>query len=250
MPNSIFLGDNLPILSDLEDESVNLIYIKPPPATLDTFNQSLEFLLPRLKEAERCLTPDGSLYFHSNYEVIHYYKVKLLDEVFQSRDQFLNEIIWVFESKEKTEKRWAPKHDTILVYAKDPAQCIFNNEAIDRITYMAPGLVGKEKAKRGKLPTDTWWYTNIENKGKEETSSSTLPLKILQRIITAASNPGDVVLDLFARDGKVGEACLVLEFKRDFILIDKSRVALKKMAKRFKDIKSIEWINFDPTSDQ
>jgi len=246
MKNRIYFGDNIKFLQEIDRNSVNLIYIKPPFGYLDAFEEYRNFLEPRLKEAYLCLTSNGSLYFHINYEVVHYIKTLILDEIFLSRDCFLNEIIWTYDTHEQSESRWAPKHDTILVYAKDPSDYTFNVDDIDRIRYLAPSLVGEEKERLGKLPTDTWWYTNVEGNGKDEASSSTLPLQMIKRIILASSNPGDTVLDFFARDGKVGEACLELDKKRDFILIDKSKRALNMMAKKFKDVDSIEWINFNP----
>lgn len=245
MANLIYLDDNLKVLQKLEDESVDLIYVKLPKGNIENIEEYLEMLEPRFVQAHRCLTSSGALYFHSDYEIVHYCKVKLLDPIFGSRDCFVNEIIWTFEKSEQSDDKWTPKHDTILVYAKTPANFMINSENIDRIKYLAPSLVGEEKEKRGKLPTDTWWYTNIEENGKESESSSQLPLQIIKRIILASSNPGDKVLDFYARDGKVGEACLELD--REFILVDKSRVALKKMAKKFKDVSSIEWVNFNPT---
>lgn len=245
MTNYIYCDDNLSVLQKLEDEIVDLMYVKPPKGNIDTIETYLEELEPRFFEAHRCLKNSGALYFHSNYEIVHYCKVELLDRIFESRDCFVNEIIWTFEKSEQSNDKWTPKHDTILVYAKTPDKFELNSEDIDRIKYLAPRLVGEEKEQRGKLPTDTWWYTNIEENGKESESSSQLPLQIIKRIILASSKPGDTVMDFYARDGKVGMACLELD--RNFIMVDKSSVALKEMAKKFRDIPSIEWINFNPT---
>ncbi|NMC47321.1 MAG: site-specific DNA-methyltransferase, partial [Chloroflexi bacterium] len=205
----------------------------------DSFDDYLAFLEPRLREACRVLKPHGSLYFHIDYREVHYCKV-LLDEIF-GRDSFINEIIWAYDYGARTRKRWPPKHDNILWYAKDPQHYTFNYEEIDRIPYMAPGLVGKEKAARGKLPTDTWWHTIVATNSHEKTGYPTQkPLGILRRIITASSNAGDTVLDFFAGSGTVGAACLELE--RHFILIDNNPQAFQVMKKRFKDTPSIQWV--------
>jgi site-specific DNA-methyltransferase (adenine-specific) len=272
----IFFGDNLPILRSLPSESVNLIYIDPPFNTgktqartqmktertadgdrvgfggrryqtvklgtreyADSFNDFLAFLQPRMEEAYRVLAPDGSLYFHIDYREVHYCKV-LLDGIF-GRDCFLNEIIWAYDYGGKPKTRWPAKHDNILVYVKDPQNYTFNVDAIEREPYMAPGLVGPEKAARGKLPTDVWWHTIVTTNGKEKTGYPTQkPLGVINRIVTASSNPGDLVLDFFAGSGTLGESCLRLG--RRFILVDDNHEALQVMRRRFAGIEDIEWV--------
>jgi site-specific DNA-methyltransferase (adenine-specific) len=177
---------------------------------------------------------------------VHYCKV-LLDQIF-GRECFLNEIIWAYDYGARTRKKWPPKHDNILWYAKDPSNYIFNYEEIERIPYMAPGLVGEEKAKRGKLPTDTWWHTIVGTNSKEKTGYPTQkPLGVIRRIIQASSNPGDTVLDFFAGSGTIGTACL--EMGRNFILIDNNLQSLQVMAKRFENEAEVEWIGFNPKKD-
>lgn len=128
---------------------------------------------------------------------------------------------------------------------KDSKNYTFNADAVERIPYMAPGLVGREKAARGKLPTDTWWHTIVGTNSKEKTGYPTQkPLGVLKRVIEASSNPGDVILDFFAGSGTTGEACLIL--KRKFILIDNNLEAMEVMARRFDGIMDIEWIGVDP----
>lgn len=282
MPNQIYYGDNLPILESLPSELVDLIYIDPPFNTgktqkreqikteqvedgegdrvgfqgksyrtttiarrgyADNFDDFLGFLEPRLVEAHRLLKPHGSLYFHIDYREVHYCKV-LLDGIF-GRKSFLNEIIWAYDYGGRTTKKWPPKHDNILWYAKDPENYIFNTDAIERIPYMAPGLVGKEKAARGKLPTDTWWHTIVGTNSFEKTGYPTQkPLGVINRIVEASSNPGDLVMDFFAGSGTVGESCL--NMGRHFILIDNNPQALQVMARRFAGVDDIEWIGYDP----
>jgi site-specific DNA-methyltransferase (adenine-specific) len=280
MTNRIYFGDNLPILESLDGGSVDLIYIDPPfntgkrqkrtqiktnrsnagdrtgfsgqryetiklgtRAYVDIFDDYLEFLAPRLEQAYRVLSRNGSLYFHIDYREVHYCKV-LLDEIF-GRDCFLNEIIWAYDYGGRTKKRWPPKHDNILVYIKDPKDYTFNVDDIERIPYMAPSLVGPEKAARGKLPTDTWWHTIVATNSKEKTGYPTQkPLGVLNRIVRASSNAGDLVLDFFAGSGTTGASCL--ELGRHFILIDNNPQAMEVMARRFHCEPSIEWAGYDP----
>jgi site-specific DNA-methyltransferase (adenine-specific) len=280
---AIYYADNLEILRTLPSESVNLIYIDPPFNTgrdqsrtrirtvadqdgdrtgfqnkryrtvvlasrsfRDNFADAyLEFLYPRLVEAHRVLARDGSFYFHIDYREVHYCKI-LLDEIF-GRDNFLNEIIWAYDYGGRSRKRWPAKHDNILYYVKDNGSYTFNYDAVDRIPYMAPGLVSEEKAQRGKFPTDTWWHTIVPTNSRERTGYPTQkPLAILRRIIKASSNPGDFVVDVFAGSGTTGVACV--ELGRDFILVDNNKQALEVMAQRFMGVPDIDWIGYYPTS--
>lgn len=277
MENKIVFGDNLELLSEMEDGSVDLIYIDPPfntgksqarkqievrrdaegdrvgfggnryqtqvigeRAYRDYFEDYLGFLEPRLQEAYRVLKPDGSFYFHIDYREVHYCKI-LLDEIF-GRESFLNEIIWAYDFGGRSKTRWPAKHDNILFYVKNPGSYTFNRDEVDRIPYMAPGLVGKKKAQQGKFPTDTWWHTIVGTNSKEKTGYPTQkPMGILRRIVAASSQPGDLVLDFFAGSGTIGEVCL--EMGRHFILIDNNPQAIAVMKKRFEGEESIEWID-------
>ncbi len=263
--NQVYLSDNLPVLRSLPEASVQLIYIDPPfntgreqERTTRTSRQSVtgfvgfagkryeqiaqsalsyddsfadywEFLEPRLVEVKRLLTPSGTLYLHLDYREAHYAKV-LLDGLF-GRDCFLNEIIWAYDYGGKSKSRWPSKHDTILVYVKDPKNYYFDSKTVDREPYMAPGLVTKEKAEIGKLPTDVWWHTIVSPTGKEKTGYPTQkPEGILRRIIQASSKEGDRVLDFFAGSGTTG--AVAGELGRRFTLIDSSKDSLSTITKR------------------
>jgi len=280
----VHFADNLDVLRTLPSASIDLIYIDPPFNTgkvqqrtqlktvrsasgdrvgfqghryesivvgsrrfSDLFDDYLAFLEPRLTEAYRVLAPHGSFYFHVDYREVHYCKV-LLDGIF-GRESFLNEIIWAYDYGGRPRDRWPPKHDNILLYVKNPSRYVFNVDDIERIPYMAPSLVGPEKAARGKLPTDTWWHTIVPTNGSEKTGYPTQkPLGILRRIIQASSRPGAVVLDFFAGSGTTGVAAL--DLGRRFLLVDNNSEALKVMAERFDGIDGIEWIGFDPAPHQ
>jgi len=244
--NLICYGDNLDFLTQLPSHVVDLIYIDPPFNTgvkrigkdratntivdfADAFDDFASFLLPRLEEAYRVLKPHGSFFLHIDYREVHYCKV-LLDRIF-GRDCFQNEIIWAYDYGGRSKKKWPAKHDNILWYTRDPKNYTFNFEEMDRIPYMAPVLVGKEKAARGKTPTDVWWHTIVPTNGYERTGYPTQkPLGILDRIVKIHSRPDDIVLDFFAGSGTAGEAAARL--KRRFILIDNNYDAIRVMSLR------------------
>jgi site-specific DNA-methyltransferase (adenine-specific) len=207
------------------------------PTYTDTFDDYLGFLRPRLAEAIRILTPTGSLFVHIDPREVHYVKV-LLDELFTTpttagRACFQNEIIWAYDYGARPTKRWPAKHDNILWYTRHPTDYTFHLDATDRIPYMAPGLVGAEKAARGKTPTDVWWHTIVSPTGKEKTGYPTQkPLGILERIVRVHSNPGDTVLDFFAGSGTTGLAAA--RNGRQYLLIDQNPEAIALMQTRLK----------------
>ena len=280
---TIMLADNLDALRGMPDGHADLIYIDPPFNTgrtqrrtrirtrrsspgeegdrtgfqgeryettalgtrhfADRFDDYLAFLGPRLVEAYRVLAPHGSFYFHVDYREVHHCRL-FLDDLF-GPENLLNEIIWAYDYGARPKTRWPAKHDNILFYVKDLSNYVFNVDEIERIPYMAPGLVGPEKAARGKLPTDTWWHTIVPTGGAERTGYPTQkPLGILRRIITASSNPGDLVLDFFAGSGTTGMAAH--ELGRDFTLVDNNPEALEVMANRFDSVPGICWEGFAP----
>lgn len=264
---AVYCADNLDVLSGIPDASVDLVYIDPPFNTgktqrrvtlktrrsesgdrvgfgghrysservtsrsfADRFDDYLAFLEPRLLEAHRVLKPSGSLYLHLDYREAHACKL-LLDAIF-GRANFLNEIIWAYDFGGRPRDRWPAKHDTILLYAKQAGQHVFNLDEIDRIPYMAPGLVGPDKAARGKLPTDTWWHTIVSPTGKEKLGYPTQkPLGILTRIVCASCPADGLVLDFFAGSGTAGAAALATG--RRFILVDHHPEAFAVMQRRF-----------------
>jgi site-specific DNA-methyltransferase (adenine-specific) len=197
----------------------------------DSFTDYMAFLEPALEHAHRLLKPTGSFFLHLDYREVHYAKV-MCDHIF-GRENFINEIIWSYDYGARATKRWSPKHDNILFYAKDKDNYTFNFDAIDRIPYMAPGLVGAEKAARGKTPTDVFWNTIVSPNGKEKTGYPTQkPMTVMERIVTVHSNPGDRLLDFFAGSGSFGEAAL--KHDRNVVLIDSSAEACQVTRDRLK----------------
>ena len=265
-PGRIVQADNLRVLRALPDASVDLIYADPPfntgrvqrrrtlrtrrdpqggPAGFggaryareetgrmsydDRGGDYLGWLRARLEEARRALAADGSLLLHLDYREVHYAKV-MLDGIF-GRACFLNEIIWAYDYGARSRKRWSPKHDSILWYARDPKRYTYRYEDIDRIPYLAPGLVSKEKAARGKTPTDVWWQTIVPTNGREKTGYPTQkPLAVLERFVRVHSNPGDLLLDFCAGSGSWGEAAA--KHGRRFLLVDSNPEAVAVMEKR------------------
>jgi site-specific DNA-methyltransferase (adenine-specific) len=268
----ILLGENLELLAALPPASFQLIYVDPPfntgtPQTRKTlraiqddagervgfqgrryrtkllaessyrdhFDDYLAFLSPRLEHAHRLLRSEGTLYFHIDYREAHHCKL-LLDEIF-GRDCFLNEIIWAYDYGARTKRRWPSKHDTILVYVKDPARYFFDSEGVDREPYMAPGLVTAEKVARGKLPTDVWWHTIVATNGREKTGYPTQkPEGIVRRLVQASTRPGDWCLDFFAGSGTLG--AVAAQLSRHYVLIDSNPQAVAVMRARLGEVQA------------
>jgi len=262
----ILLGDNLDVLPGFDDGSFQLVYADPPFNTrkrqrrvsmatevredgdrtgfggrryatrvlgessfADSFEDYPGFLEPRLREVRRLLADSGTLYLHLDYREAHYAKV-LLDELF-GRECFLNEIVWAYDYGARPRRRWPAKHDTILVYVRDPERYWFDAEAVEREPYMAPGLVTAEKAARGKLPTDVWWHTIVSPTGKEKTGYPTQkPEAIVRRMVQASTSRGDRCLDPFAGSGTLG--AVAAKLGRRYVLVDSNPEAVRVAAER------------------
>ncbi len=277
----IHFGDNLEVLKSFDSGSFDMIYIDPPfntgrtqartriktvrddagdrkgfkgqqyrtvrmgtKAFADTFDDFMVFLEPRILEAQRLLKSNGSFFLHLDYREVHYAKV-MCDMIF-GRDSFLNEIIWAYDYGARSKKKWSSKHDTILWYAMNPKDYTYRYDDIDRIPYMAPGLVTKEKAERGKTPTDTWWHTIVSPNGKEKTGYPTQkPLGVIDRLVKVHSNPGDRILDFFAGSGTIGESAI--RMGRSAVLVDQNEEAMEVMARRlgFAQPRFHEWESRD-----
>ena len=269
-PGRVLHGESLDVLASLPEGSVDLIYVDPPFNTgrtrshariqvqasrdgtrtgfggrryavtrgvtrsyADAFDDYSAWLEPRLAEAHRVLARHGSLYLHLDYREVHYCKV-LLDRVF-GRANFVNEIIWAYDYGGRGKRRWPAKHDNILFYARDATRHVFNIDEIERIPYMAPGLVTPEKAQRGKLPTDTWWHTIVPTQGSERTGYPTQkPLGIVSRIVRASSPPGGLVLDFFCGSGTTAVAAY--QAGRRFLVADASEEAITVTSRRLENL--------------
>jgi site-specific DNA-methyltransferase (adenine-specific) len=279
----IILGDNANVLPELPAKFARLIYVDPPFNTgkvqkrdrirttategegdrtgfggkrydtekvdgsgfySDSFENFQQFLMPRIAASIRCITDDGSLFVHLDYREVHGIKVAL--DKLLGRQRFINEIIWSFDYGGRPKNKWPNKHNTILWYAMNPDDYVFNFDEIDRIPYMAPGLVGAEKAERGKTPTDVWWNTIVPTNGHEKTGYPTQkPLGIMNRIIRVHSKPGDVVLDFFGGSGTTADAAA--QNDRGFVLVDSNPDAVQISTARLAKFQP-EMIGFTPGS--
>ena len=278
----IVLGDNAEVLPTLPERFARLIYVDPPfntgrlqkrdrirvtatdgagvrggfggrrydvervasGAYADDFDDFEAFLMPRIEASLRCLTADGSLFVHLDYREVHHVKVAL--DRLLGRERFMNEIIWAYDYGARSKSRWPAKHDTLLWYALDPDDYVFDFEAMDRLPYMAPGLVSKEKAALGKTPTDVWWHTIVPTSGREKTGYPTQkPLGVLNRVVKVHTRPGDVVLDFFAGSGTAGEAAAM--HGRGFVLVDDNPEAVRIAAERLSAFQP-ECVGFAPPS--
>ncbi|HKV67614.1 MAG TPA: site-specific DNA-methyltransferase [Gaiellales bacterium] len=266
MDGEIVLGDNLDVMPAFPDGAFRMIYLDPPFNTgrertarrlrtvaasdgdrtgfggrryrsellegssyRDRFDDYLGFLEPRLRQARRLLDPEGTLYLHLDYREAHYVKL-LCDEIF-GRDCFLNELVWAYDYGAKPRRRWPAKHDTILVYVRDPEDYWFDADAVEREPYMAPGLVTPQKAARGKLPTDVWWHTIVPTSGRERTGYPTQkPEGLVRRMVLASSRPGDRVADFFAGSGTLGAVAAATG--RRYVLVDANPDAVAIMERR------------------
>ncbi len=270
----VVLADNLDVLQTLPDGCIDLIYVDPPFGTgrqrrldairtgrgtrrrqgfvgrsysyevvsslayRDDLSQEdyLAFLEVRLRQMHRVLQAEGSLYLHLDFHAAHHGRL-LLDEIFGA-ERFLNEIIWAYDYGGRHRDRWPRKHDNILWYAKSD-RWVFNREDIDRMPYLAPGLVGPDKAARGKLPTDVWWMTVVPTRGRERTGYPTQkPERLLERIIRASSHPGDLVADFFAGSGTTGVAAARLG--RRYLLVDDNPEAVRIARRRLRGISPVD----------
>jgi site-specific DNA-methyltransferase (adenine-specific) len=256
----VLRGENLDVLSRFPDGAFALVYADPPFNTgrrrtrrtlrtsagedgdragfagrryrsevvgecsyRDSFDDYLRFLEPRLREIRRVVADTGTFYLHLDPRESHYVKV-LLDEVF-GRECFLNELVWAYDYGARPTRRWPAKHDTILVYVRDPDRYHFDAGAVEREPYMAPGLQTAERAARGKLPTDVWWHTIVSPTGSEKTGYPTQkPEGILRRMVQASTRPGEWCLDPFAGSGTLG--AVARKLGRRFVLVDESAEAV------------------------
>lgn len=267
---AIYCGDNLEMLKEIPDESVDLIYIDPPfnsnrnyevfwgdtgekRAFEDRFGDAeayISYMRPRVVEMQRVLKSTGSLYYHCDWHASHYVKV-MLDQVF-SFNNFENEIVWRYRRWPTKARHFQRMHDVIFFYSKSGSpERTFNNlyEGLAPSTLKQWGTKkqravfedGKrtvssstEEESLGALMSDVWEIPIIAPQSKERLGYPTQkPLTLLERIISASSNPGDVVLDAFCGCGTALVAAQRLG--RTWIGIDISPTACRVMAQRLWD---------------
>lgn len=268
--NSIYEGDNIEILSKFPNKSVNLIYADPPffsdkhyeviwndGAEIRAFQDRwkggiqhyISWMKPKLMECHRILKDTGSMYLHCDWHANSYLRI-LMDKIFEKKN-FRSEIIWCYSrATSPKQKTWGRMHDTILFYSKGK-KWTFNVDAV-RLPY-SESSKGREGFKKmfhkegdlkggkcelnpkGKFPEDWWQIPFIRPNATERLGYPTQkPLALLERIIKASSNKGDIVLDPFCGCGTTLVASQELE--RKWIGIDVSPTACKLMKKRMQKI--------------
>jgi DNA modification methylase len=257
-------GDNLTLMASLMpawEGKIDLIYADPPflsgkvytarigrgedsrrPSewrTVDGYQDTwrdgaeyLDMLYPRLQLMHKLLAPTGTMYLHLDWHASAYARV-LLDEIF-GPDKLINEIVWVYHGPSPIRTAFKRKHDTILVYTKSK-RYTFNADAV-RVAY-SPSTVktfssspkagfGKvPNLERGKVPEDWWYFPVVARLHKERSGYPTQkPEALLERIILASSNPGEVVADFFCGSGTT--AVVSARLGRRWLACDHSSLAI------------------------
>lgn len=274
---SVILGDNLAVMAALLPEyegRINLIYADPPFFTnrkfsarvgrgedsrkpskwklaegyhdsWDDMDSYLQYLYERLALMHRLLAPNGTLYLHLDWHADSYARL-ILDEIFGA-ENFINEIIWTYHGPSPIRTAFNRKHDTILMYAKNK-QYVFNADAIREpynpntvATFKASRKAGFGKVpdlERGKVPEDWWYFPVVARLHNERTGYPTQkPEALLERIILASSNKGDMVADFFCGSGTT--ALVASKHGRKFITCDESMRAVQTARARLAKTKSV-----------
>jgi len=198
----------------------------------DKFESYEDFLMPRVKLAIDLLTDNGSIMIHLDQNESHYIKVAM--DKLMGRDHYIQDIIWSYDYGAKSKKYYPKKFDTILWYVKNPKDYIFNYDLIDRIPYLAPDLVGPEKAAKGKVITSCWQMTiepTNSNNRKQYNYPTMKPTRLLERIVKMHSRPGDWTLDFFAGSGVMG--AVSLDMGRNTTAIDQNPASIEIIKRRF-----------------
>jgi site-specific DNA-methyltransferase (adenine-specific) len=256
----LILGDNLPVMTALLPEyegKIDLIYADPPfftnrkfsarigrgedsrkpgewkladsyPDHWEDLDSYLDFLYQRLAVMYRLLSPNGSLYLHLDWHADAYARL-LLDELFGA-DHLLNEIIWTYHGPSPIRRAFNRKHDTLLAYVKgegytfnvDAVREPYNQNTVKTFKSSAKAGFGKmPDLERGKVPEDWWYFPVIARLHNERTGYPTQkPVALLERIILASSNPGEVVADFFCGSGTT--PFVALKNGRRFIACDET----------------------------
>jgi DNA modification methylase len=262
-PDRLVCGDAIHELAELPDGALDAIYIDPPFGTgvvrhgrghryedrADEPDAFVAWLGPYLEHSRRVLRPSGSLFVHLDYRAVHYVKVAL-DRLF-GRDRFVNEIVWCYAVGGKSRRGFGRKHDTILWYARGDDWAFYPDairvprrggshmrvvldgeipvqEKTDRRT----GRVYRYPVPAGKIPED--WWTDIETLNHSDRERvgwpSQKPERLVERILSAVSAPGDRVADWFAGSGTT--AAVAQRLGRRFIAVDREEAAIELCAAR------------------
>ena len=267
--NRLIWGDCLHVMRQLPSNSIDLIYIDPPFFSGRQYNvlwgdnnelRSFEdiweggmdgyliWLNARLYEMKRLLKPTGSIYVHCDWHASHYIKVEI-DKIF-GYENFQNEFIWYYGGGGASKRRWARKHDVLLVYSKTDRWC-FNADEVRVPHKWVDGQLradGTERDQKGKLPDDVFELHSVMPWSSERIGYPTQkPEALLERIIRASSNEGDTVADFFNGGGTT--VAVAQRLGRRFIGSDQSRVAIAVTTERLKQAAVTRAFNEEPPPD-
>jgi DNA modification methylase len=280
----LYCDDNLQRLAQFPPESVDLIYLDPPFFSNRTYeviwgdeaevrsfedrwqggiNVYINWMRERVMEMHRVLKATGSIYLHCDWHASAYLRV-MLDEVFGA-NRFQNEIVWWYRGGGVSPKRWGRRHDTILFYSKgnkwtfnvDPVRTAYSPDSQERLKYKARAFRGDkvydnyEANPLGKHPDDVFEIQPVMPSSKMRLGYPTQkPPKLMERILLASSNPGDVVLDPFAGCGM--SLIAAHELKRRWVGIDISPTAVELMKRQLSaaGVLSIKTVGLPVTEQQ
>ena len=279
----LILGDNLTVMAGLMAEyqgQVNLIYVDPPFFTNRKFktrigrgedsrkpdqwelaegyhdnwsdlDSYLDFLYQRLALMYRLLAPNGTLYLHLDWHADAYARL-ILDELF-GPDNLLNEIIWAYHGPSPIRTAFNRKHDTILSYFKgkeytfnaDVVREPYHQNTVNTFKSSRKAGFGKiPNLERGKVPEDWWYFPVVARLHNERTGYPTQkPVALLERILLASSNPGDLVADFFSGSGTT--ALVAAKHGRNFIASDQIFRAIHTTRSRLIDVQAPFTIEHD-----
>ena len=192
----------------------------------------LDFLYQRLALMYRLLAPNGTLYLHLDWHADAYARL-ILDEFFGA-ENLLNEIIWTYHGPSPIRSAFNRKHDTILAYVKgkgytfnaDAVREPYNQNTVNTFKSSRKAGFGKiPDLERGKVPEDWWYFPVVARLHSERTGYPTQkPVALLERIVLASTNPGDIVADFFSGSGTT--AFVAAKHGRKFIATDQTFRAL------------------------
>ena len=241
LKNKLFCMDNLELMKQIPDNYIDLIYcdilyntgrkFKDYDDNLGSTTDAIEWYKPRLIEMKRVLKDTGNIYLHMDYRLVHYMKVEM-DRVFDERN-FRNEIIWSYRTGGVSKKYFQKKHDNILRYSKTGEYT--HNPLFEKSYMESSGFVNanteSESSKKLGLERDeigvyrnvhmrdVWDVNIIYNQDKQAVGYfSQKPKALLERIIKASSNEGDIVADFFMGSGTT--IAVAKELNRNYIGCD------------------------------
>jgi DNA modification methylase len=264
MKEGVAQADNIEVLAELPDASVDLIYVDPPFGTgarrqgqaggfadRSGTAEFVAFMHPRLEACHRVLRSSGSLFVHLDFRTVHHIKVAL-DAIF-GEEALVNEIVWCYSVGGKGRRSFGRKHDTILWYARSPQYAFYpdrvrvprkagshmkvvrdaDGNAVQVKRDRKTGKVYSYPVLAGKIPDDTWTDIETLNRSDRERTGwpTQKPAALLRRIILATTQPGDLVADFFCGSGttlavaaELGRRYLGVDVSAEAVAITRSRL--------------------------